>query len=75
MQFDNITYEVKGKTAIVTLNRPEKRNALSGRLLRELHEALLEADEYKPGALRRAARCGAAFLCGCRSERVPSGAG
>jgi enoyl-CoA hydratase len=35
MQFDNITYEVKGKTAIVTLNRPEKRNALSGMLLRE----------------------------------------
>ena len=35
MQFDNITYEVKGKTAVVTLNRPEKRNALSGRLLCE----------------------------------------
>ena len=29
MQFDQITYEVKDKTAIVTLNRPEKRNALS----------------------------------------------
>jgi enoyl-CoA hydratase len=31
---------------IITLNRPEKRNALSAKLLRELHEALLEADEY-----------------------------
>ena len=48
MQFDTITYEVRGKTAIITLNRPEKRNALSGKLLRELHEALLEADEYNP---------------------------
>ena len=36
MQFEQITYEVKATTAIVTLNRPEKRNALSGRLLREL---------------------------------------
>ena len=48
MQFDNITYEVRGKVAIITLNRPEKRNALSGALLRELHAALLEADEYNP---------------------------
>ena len=48
MQFDQITYETIGKTAIITLNRPEKRNALSAHLLRELHEALLEADEYNP---------------------------
>jgi enoyl-CoA hydratase len=45
MQFDQITYEVKNTTAIVTLNRPEKRNALSAQLLRELAAALLEADE------------------------------
>ena len=37
MQFDQITYEIKDKTAVVTLNRPEKRNALSAKLLRELH--------------------------------------
>ena len=48
MQFDQITYEIKDKTAVVTLNRPEKRNALSAKLLRELHEALIEADEYNP---------------------------
>ena len=29
MQFEQIIYEVKNTTAIVTLNRPEKRNALS----------------------------------------------
>src|SRR6202046_26360 len=46
MQFEQIIYEVRDTTAIVTLNRPEKRNALSGKLLRELHEALLEADEH-----------------------------
>ena len=46
MEFELITYEVRGSTAIVTLNRPERRNALSGKLLRELNAALLEADEY-----------------------------
>lgn len=46
-----ITFEVKGAVAWVTLNRPEKRNALSRTLLRELREAMLEADDL------RAARC------------------
>ena len=46
MQFEQIGYELKRTTAIVTLNRPERRNALSGRLLTELHAALMEADEH-----------------------------
>ncbi len=46
MDFEHIRYEIVRNTAIVTLNRPERRNALSGKLLRELHEALLEADEH-----------------------------
>ncbi|MBN8901160.1 MAG: crotonase/enoyl-CoA hydratase family protein, partial [Rhodospirillales bacterium] len=48
MEFQQITYVVQGTTAIITLNRPEKRNALSAQLLRELNAALLEADEYNP---------------------------
>ena len=48
MAYEQIAYEVKGTTAIVTLNRPERRNALSGQLLRELNAALKEADEYNP---------------------------
>jgi enoyl-CoA hydratase len=48
MDFQQITYEVKGTTAVVTLNRPERRNALSAQLLRELNAALQEADEYNP---------------------------
>lgn len=46
-----ITFEVQDAIATVTLNRPEKRNALSRGLLRELREALLEADDL------RAVRC------------------
>lgn len=39
-----ILFEVKDWVARITLNRPEKRNAMSGQLLRELHDALIEAD-------------------------------
>jgi enoyl-CoA hydratase len=46
MAYQQIGYEVRDTTALVTLNRPEKRNALSGQLLRELNTALLEADEH-----------------------------
>ena len=41
-----LTFEVRDKIAYITLNRPEKRNALSPELIRELHEAMLEADDH-----------------------------
>ena len=42
--FGQIIYEVVNKTAKITLNRPEKLNALSLQLQSELSEALWEAD-------------------------------
>lgn len=39
-----IGFEVSDRIARITLNRPEKRNAISGQLLGELHDALIEAD-------------------------------
>jgi enoyl-CoA hydratase len=42
-----LTFEIQNGVAWVTLNRPAKRNALSRDLLRELREALLEADDRK----------------------------
>ena len=42
--FAQIIYEVINKTAKITLNRPEKLNALSLQLQSELSEALWEAD-------------------------------
>lgn len=39
-----IGFAVADRIARITLNRPEKRNAISGRLLGELRDALLEAD-------------------------------
>ncbi len=43
--FENIRYEVENGRARITLNRPEKLNALSKDLLIELNEALWEADD------------------------------
>ncbi len=40
-----LLFEVRDKIAYITLNRPEKRNALSPDLIREIHEAMLEADD------------------------------
>jgi len=42
-----LRFEVDGGVAWVTLNRPEKRNALNRTLLRELREAMLEADDLR----------------------------
>ncbi|MEO6717017.1 MAG: crotonase/enoyl-CoA hydratase family protein [Novosphingobium sp.] len=41
---DHIAFEVDDLVARITLNRPEKRNALSNAMIAELHDALLEAD-------------------------------
>ena len=43
-EFEHIIYEPVDGRARITLNRPEKRNALSIPLLQELSEALWEAD-------------------------------
>lgn len=46
-EFSEILYEVKNNAAFVTLNRPDKRNALNDQLLIELRQAIAnaEADE------------------------------
>ena len=40
MQFENLKYETFNKIAIITINRPEKHNAISLKTLDELHEVL-----------------------------------
>ena len=46
-EFKNIIYEVEKGRARITLNRPEKLNALTLQLMEELNEALWEADNNK----------------------------
>jgi methylglutaconyl-CoA hydratase len=43
-QYTEIIYELKNNVAFITLNRPEKRNALNDRIISELRDAMLEAE-------------------------------
>jgi enoyl-CoA hydratase len=42
---ETLSFDVQGRVARITLNRPDKRNALTPQALAELHDALLEADD------------------------------
>jgi len=42
--FENVLYEVRGPLALITLNRPSKRNAISLGTLEELHQAVTLAE-------------------------------
>jgi len=42
-----IRFEVADSVARITLNRPDKRNALSAATIRELNQAMLEADDRR----------------------------
>ena len=69
--FANILYEVERGRARITLNRPEKRNALSFALLAELSQALWDADadrEVHAVILRGA---GLAFSAGYDLSEAP----
>jgi len=60
LSHETLLYEVERGRARITLNRPEKRNALSAKLLHELHEALWEADDdtdVHAVVLKGAGRC------------------
>lgn len=44
MEFENLIYQIEGPRAVLTLNRPARRNALSPGLIRDLLAALRAAD-------------------------------
>ena len=44
---ETILFKVEARVARITLNRPDKRNALSDTMLGELEQALLEADDRR----------------------------
>ena len=44
---EHLLFDVRDHVAYVTLNRPEKRNALSFALMQEIHAAMMEADDLK----------------------------
>lgn len=45
MNYQTILYQEVGKLARVTLNRPDRQNALNGQMIAELHHALTRAEQ------------------------------
>jgi enoyl-CoA hydratase/carnithine racemase len=64
MKFEHIAYEVADRVATITLNRPEKLNAFTGKMMRELHQAfdLADADDEVRAVIMTGA--GRAFCAG-----------
>ncbi len=64
MPYRNLTYQTDGPIALLTLNRPERRNALSLELIEELHEALARTGEDPALRVVILAAAGGAFCSG-----------
>src|SRR5438128_771594 len=45
MEFKSITYEVRGRRALITLNRPQRMNAIDRHMPREIADAVAAANE------------------------------
>lgn len=64
MAYSNLTFDLAGPTAIVTLNRPERRNALSLELMRELLACLRDIGRNRDVRTVILAANGKAFSAG-----------
>jgi enoyl-CoA hydratase len=64
MSFETVLYDVKENIAKITMNRPEKRNALNHALLRDLDAAFEQADNDPEVKVVILAGAGKAFSAG-----------
>ena len=64
MSAKDLLYSVEDRIATITLNRPERMNALTPGLLKELHQAFDEADADKKVKVIILTGAGAAFCAG-----------
>ncbi len=74
MSYETLGVERAGAVAIVTINRPEKRNALNAAVRRELVEAIRRAGGGRGGAGAGAHRRGGEGVRGGRGHRRVRGA-
>jgi len=72
---ETLTFEVAERVARITLNRPEKRNALTPQTLAELHDALVEADDRTDVHVIVLAGAGRDFCAGYDLAGVYAGQG
>jgi enoyl-CoA hydratase/carnithine racemase len=74
MSYQDLIYSIEDKVATITLNRPERMNALSRNLEAEIHLALDEADADRAVRVVILTGSGAAFCAGYDQAAVsPSG--
>ena len=66
-QFETILYEQDGPVVTITMNRPERKNAMTNRMVRETGDALAYAAEDRSVQGARAHGCRHVVLPGCRS--------
>ena len=57
MEFKTIIYEVKDKVGHVTLNRPERHNALSSQLLDDIDAVFQHAENRQKRKCNSVERC------------------
>ena len=69
--FEDITYEVAGHKATITLNRPDALNALSPHMITELREAYDEAENDDNVWLLIVTGTGRAFCSGADAKQIP----
>ena len=64
MSYQDLLYGVDGKVATITLNRPERMNTISGPMLNQLTQRLLEADADREVRVVILTGTGRAFCAG-----------
>src|ERR1700733_4147519 len=82
MEFENVLVDIDGPVATITLNRPEKLNAMSGALRQDLHDALVALNPGDRIRVIRLKGAGRAFCPGYdlspgrpRESYAPAGPG
>jgi enoyl-CoA hydratase/carnithine racemase len=73
MSYTDLIYDVRDQVATITLNRPERMNALSPNLEAELHRAFDQADADPAAKVVVLTGAGAAFCAGFDQGPTPDG--
>ena len=72
---DQVLYAIDGHTATITLNRPDRLNAISGPMLQQLSKRLLEADRDRNVRVIVITGTGRGFCAGLDLQDASAGTG
>jgi len=73
-QFETIIYEKSGPVATLTMNRPDRLNGMTTKMLREAHEALLAAADDREVRVLVLTGAGKSFCPGADLQLTAAGA-